>query len=129
MPQMPPWPKERVTKSIPFEYTGLDYFGPLYIKHYSAEGEAPATMKVWVCLFTCFTVRAVHLELINDMSQILSDNAKQFKTASTVLNKVWSNVLTSDQVNVFSTDQGIEWKFIVDLDLEFIRRPGGTIFW
>ena len=134
MPQMPPWPKERVTKSIPFEYTGLDYFGPLYIKHYSAEGEAPATMKVWVCLFTCFTVRAVHLELINDMSteefllcfrrfiarrgiprQILSDNAKQFKTASTVLNKVWSNVLTSDQVNVFSTDQGIEWKFIVDL--------------
>ena len=71
MPQMPPWPKERVVQSIPFEYTGLDYFGPLYIKSYSnvaSEGDAPTAKKVWVCLFTCFAVRAVHLELIEDMS-------------------------------------------------------------
>ena len=24
MPKMPPWPKERVTKALQFEYTGLD---------------------------------------------------------------------------------------------------------
>jgi len=34
MPRMPPWPKERVNEALPFQYTGLDYFGPLYIKEY-----------------------------------------------------------------------------------------------
>ena len=62
---------KRVVQSIPFEFTWLDYIGPLYIKSYSnvaSEGDAPTTKKVWVCLFTCFAVRAVHLELIEDMS-------------------------------------------------------------
>ena len=30
MPPMSPWPKNKVTKSSPFQNTGLDYFGPLY---------------------------------------------------------------------------------------------------
>ena len=120
-----------------FEYTGLDYFGPLYIKNYlnvASGGEVPATKKVWVCLFTCFAVRAVHIELVEDMSaeefllcfrrfiarqgipkQILSDNAKQFKTARSVLNKIWSDVVRSDEVIEFSATKGIEWKFIVNL--------------
>ena len=37
MPKMPPWPKERVMQSIPFEYTGVDYFGPMYVKYYTVE--------------------------------------------------------------------------------------------
>ena len=134
---MPPWPRERVAQSFPFEYTGLDYFGPLYIKHFSPESEQSnqfATKKVWVCLFTCLAIRAIHLELIEDMSaeeflfclrrfiarrgtpkEIISDNAKQFKTASTVLNNVWSSVLSCDQVHDYAANQGIQWKFIVDL--------------
>ena len=32
MPLMPPIPVERVSVSAPFTYTGVDYFGPLYIK-------------------------------------------------------------------------------------------------
>ena len=90
--------------------------------------------KVWVCLFTCFTVRAVHLELVEDMSTeefllclrrfiarrgaprlILSDNAKQFKAASTVLEKAWRNVTTDKRLNEFVSNQGIQWKFIVEL--------------
>ena len=47
MPKMPPWPKERVGQSFPFEYTGLDYLGPLYIKVYSGESNQPTTKKVW----------------------------------------------------------------------------------
>ena len=35
LPKMPPWPKERVVEALPFEHTGLDYFGPLYIKQYT----------------------------------------------------------------------------------------------
>ena len=92
MPLMAPLPKSRVSKSVPFSKTGLDYLGPLYIK---TEKDAK---KVWVCLFTCISTRAVHLELVNDMStseflmalrrlialrgkpdSILSDNAAHFK--------------------------------------------------
>ena len=32
MPQMPPLPTERVSKSASFMYTEIDYFGPLFIK-------------------------------------------------------------------------------------------------
>ncbi|XP_065899351.1 uncharacterized protein [Dysidea avara] len=47
--------------------------------------------------------------------QILSDNAKQFETAKSVLNKIWSEVVTSDEVIDFSATKGIEWKFVVNL--------------
>ena len=109
MPEMPPLPRERVARSLPFEFTGLDYFGPLYIKQFvqvSDEVTETVSKKVWVCLFTCLTVRAIHLELVEDMSteefilclrrfmarrgiprQIISDNAQQFKVAKTTLNK------------------------------------------
>ena len=137
MPKMPPLPTERVARSLPFEYTGLDYLGPLYIKTNSQTSEhadKQNSKEVWVCLFTCLAVRTIHLELIKDMSaeefilclrrfisrrgiprQIISDNAQQFKVARTTLNKAWSNVVTSDDVNDFSSKQGIQWRFIVEL--------------
>ena len=34
--------------------------------------------------------------------QIVSDNVKQFKTASTILNKVWSEALTSSEVRDYA---------------------------
>ena len=34
MPEMPPLPQEGVVRSVPFEFTGIDYFGPLYIKQF-----------------------------------------------------------------------------------------------
>ena len=54
--------RRKVAKCAPFTYTALDYFGPLYIQDESSKE------KVWVCLFTCVTVRAIHLELITDMT-------------------------------------------------------------
>ena len=83
-------------RSLPFQYTGLAYFDPLYIKC----GNHADRRKVWVCLFTCVTVRAIHLEIVADLSaeefllglrrfiarwgkpqQIILDNAPQFKLA------------------------------------------------
>ena len=71
MPEMPPLPRERVARSVPFEFTGVDYFGPLYVKQSvqsSEQDKEVVSKKVWVCLFTCLTVRAIHLEVVKDMT-------------------------------------------------------------
>ena len=62
MPMMPPLPTSPVSESVPFTHTGIDYFGPLFIKNKTE------SQKVWVCLFTCLVTRAIHLELIQIMS-------------------------------------------------------------
>ena len=127
-PKAPPLPKERVTQLRAFQAVGLDYFGPMYVKG-NTENE-----KVWACLFTCLTTRAVHLELLSNMtceeflmafrrfnsrrgtpSFLLSDNAKQFKSAKNVLDLAWMEVQTTDDVMQFVSDNGIEWKFITEL--------------
>ena len=59
MPEMPPLPRERVARLAPFEFTGVDYFGPLYIKQFvqtSGQDTEVVSKKVWACLFTCLTV-------------------------------------------------------------------------
>ena len=128
MPVMAPLPKSRVTSAVPFSRTGLDYLGPMYIK--TVDGQR----KVWVCLFTCMVTRAIHLELLQDMSaeefllgfrrfistrgspnEITSDNAKQFKTASQVLDVLWKNVTKCDEVQNYASNIGVKWTFIVEL--------------
>ena len=55
-------PEFRKTPLAPFSHTGLDYAGPLLVK----TSASPA--KRWVCLFTCASTRAVHLEIVDDLS-------------------------------------------------------------
>ena len=59
---MPPWPKQRVAQSAPFQFTGLDYLGPILVK------EGDKMVKMWICLFTCLAVRAIHLEWVRSLS-------------------------------------------------------------
>ena len=53
----------RVTRSQPFQVTGIDYAGPLYVCNANKE-----VSKVYICLFTCTAIRAVHLELVEDQT-------------------------------------------------------------
>ena len=128
MPLIPPLPRKRVSESAPFTYTGVDYFGPLYVK------TVTGTEKVWVCLYTCLVVRAIHLELMQDMTaeqfllgfrrfvarrgtprQVISDNASQFKLASSAIDQMWKNVIVDEETLNYVANQGIEWNFIVEL--------------
>ena len=125
MPRMPDLPPERVTRSPPFSYTGIYYFGPLYCTDQQGEG------KVWVALFTCLTIRAVHLELATDLTadqylqtlrrfiarcgtpkQILSDNAPHFHVTDEMLQSLWSTTVTCDTVQSYLADKGITWRDI-----------------
>ena len=56
--QTPPYPQCRVTCRRPFEATGMDLGGPLYLKD----------SKVWFVVFTRMSVRAIHLELVTSLS-------------------------------------------------------------
>ena len=70
---MPPWRRERVSRSEPFQFIGLDYLGPINVK----EGESVG--KMWVCLFTYLSIRAVHLELVKGLSaQMFLDCLRRF---------------------------------------------------
>ena len=127
MPKMSSWPISKITRSAPFSYTGLDYMGPLYAK------EAGQKMKVWICLFTCVATRALHLEIVGDMTanqflmalrrfiarrgtptEVICDNAKQFKAAKRATDQAWSDVISDQSVYDYVSNQGIPWKFIVE---------------
>ena len=119
-PPPPPLPLFRVDKAPPFTYTGVDFAGPLYLKG------ASTSPKVWICLFTCCVTRAVHLDLVRDLStssfirclkkfvarrglptRIVSDNGKTFKSAA----KVLRSIVSSDDVQQHASGLGIQWTF------------------
>lgn len=64
IPPPPPLPKFRVSEQPPFTFTGVDFAGPLYIRY---PGDT-TTSKVWLCLFTCCVICAVHLDLVANMT-------------------------------------------------------------
>ena len=128
MPSFAPLPKTRITEATPFSRTGLDYLGPMFVR------SGDTQQKVWICLFTCLVTRAVHLELLRDMSteefllgfrrfvsqrgclvEIISDNSLTFKTADSALSLIWKTVTMSEEVQNHVSNKGIQWKFIVEL--------------
>jgi len=127
MPAMPPLPTSRVTRSTPFSHTGVDYFGPLY----ASEAGSSTSSKVWVCLFTCLVTRAVHLEVVLDMSaeqfllgirrfiatrakptSMISDNAPQMKLVDRTLSQAWKDVMEDPSVQSYVSEHSIQWRFI-----------------
>ena len=121
---MAPWPRERLERALPFQFTGLDALGPVMIRSMSDQ------TKIWVCLFTCFVTRAVHLEVMSGLSaeaflgsfrrfvfrrgypeRILSDNAPQFHLAETALTSSWRDLVRDREVQAFAATNSIAWKF------------------
>ncbi|XP_062556620.1 uncharacterized protein LOC134221446 [Armigeres subalbatus] len=57
-------PAPRVTVSRPFSQTGVDFFGPLYIR----PAPRKPVVKVYAAIFVCLCTKAVHLELVTDLT-------------------------------------------------------------
>ena len=91
-----PLPPSRVSDSPPFTNPGVDFASPLFVTD-RLQNETEKTSKAYVCLWTCASTRAIHLELVPSLTvstflqalrrfaarrglpaRILSNNAKTF---------------------------------------------------
>jgi hypothetical protein len=117
-----PLPLDRVKQSCPFTVTGVDFAGPLF------SVDAPK-QKLYICLFTCGVVRAVHLELTDSMSVPAFMLAfRRFVARRGLPSVIYSdNALTfvsfKDQFPELYGPNAPQWKFIVP------RSPWWGGFW
>ena len=107
----------------PFSHCGVDLFGPILVK------QGRKRLKRWGCLFTCMTVRCVHIEMVEDCktdsfinavrrfvnrrgspTHVYSDNRTNFRGATTELKEF---VLKLDEKKImdFATTVEIKWSF------------------
>lgn len=97
---MAPLPHSRVSQQVPFSHVGVDFAGTINVKDNDKD-------LANLLIFTCFTTRAVHIELtakagLNDFllafkrmintrgypTHVYSDNAKTFKAAGEAVTKI-----------------------------------------
>ena len=124
-------PCDRVTMTRPFLTTGVDYCGPFAI-HYKIRGKKPT--KAYIAVFCCFATKAVHLELVTDLTTagflgalqrftgrrgrcktIYCDNATNFKGASNQLAELDDVIFSTnaqEQIIRDNSNRGINFKFI-----------------
>ena len=121
-------PSERLTPAPPFTYVGLDVFGPWQVVTRRTRGGA-AKDKRWAVIFTCLTVRAVHIEIIEAMdassflnalrrflalrgpvSQFRSDCGTNFVGAQTELATALQE-MKNEQISSYLARQECEWIF------------------
>lgn len=124
-------PRERVTPNSLFHITGVDYAGPVKVKCHG--GRHKIIMKAYIALFVCFSTKAVHLELIANLSseaflnalrrfisrrgkplEIHSDNGTTFVGAKSTLDRQFKNFLkeNKEKIKNLATAHHIKWEFI-----------------
>lgn len=85
-PQMAALPPARIEPVLPFIRCGVDYFGPFLVRRGRSQE------KVWGVIFTCFSTRAVHLELADSLSADCFINVfRRFTGRRGEVNEVWSD--------------------------------------
>lgn len=124
-------PTSRTTLTRPFATTGVDYCGPFNLKEFSGRGR-PKIYKVYLSIFVCFAIKAVHIEIVRDLtseafiaavrrftsrrglpSDIYSDNGTNFTKTNKDLKDLYT-FLNNNQSDITSdlTKQSIKWHFI-----------------
>jgi hypothetical protein len=112
---MAPLPSHRVQQLKPFQCVGVDFAGPFAVTQIRRR-EAKST-KVYLCLFVCFTTKAVHLELVSNLStevflaslrrfiarrgrctRIVSDCGTNFKGAAREIQKLMQAAAEQEQI-------------------------------
>lgn len=121
-------PSTRTVPSPPFTVCGVDYAGPFQIKDGKLRNRR--IIKSYVCIFVCFSTKAIHIELVTELStecflnafkrfisrrglckQIYSDNASNFVGANNVLQQIINLTRSTDFQNYFAHNS-VQWHFI-----------------
>ena len=125
-------PIERITPGPIFDKVGVDYAGPVLIKY--GYVRKPTIVKAYICIFVSLTVKAVHLELVTDLTSdafvaclrrfiarrgrptlIWSDNGTNFVGAAREIKDLMSFLTrksSQERISQFLTNERITWKFI-----------------
>ena len=120
-PDPPPLPKSRTQLAPPFTVTGVDFTGALYVRTKSGEEKA------YICLFTCANTRAIHLEVVSDLSEesflqafrrfvsrrslpemMILDNASTYLSAASEIEQLVKSTTVQDTLRY----RGTTWQFI-----------------
>jgi len=122
-PETPALPSLRVEKAEPFQFTGVDYMGPLYIRG----NDSKKVKKCYIALFTCMVSRAVHLEVaIDGTSDAFARAFRRFVAYQTIPQVVYSDrgsnfvgfqpmlneLMEDSQMDQEMRRNRIEWRFI-----------------
>ena len=121
-------PEDRITPGPPFTAVGVDTFGPWNVVVRKTRGNH-ATQKRWAILFTCLTIRAVHIEIVEEMTsssfinalrrvvalrgeikELRSDRGTNFIGAADSIKAEVINV-EDKVVKTYLSRSGITWKF------------------
>ena len=118
-------PADRTNPGSIFDRVGIDYAGPILIKH--GPVRKPVVTKAYLAVFVCFSVKAVHLEAVSELTTaafiatlrrfiarrgtptiIWSDHGTNFCGAA----KEIQELLRTEAVSEFCTKNKIQWSFI-----------------
>ncbi|XP_022838073.1 uncharacterized protein LOC111365109 [Spodoptera litura] len=129
--QMGELPKVRVTPARPFLHSGVDFAGPYDVL--MSKGRGAKTKKSYISIFICMSTRAVHLELVGDLSSeafiaayrrfvsrrgrcsdLWSDQGRNFVGANKLLAEAFkeANFEFGDQISSLLAAVGTQWHFI-----------------
>lgn len=129
--QMGDLPRARVIPTKPFLNTGVDFAGPYQIL--MSKGRGIRTSKGYIALFVCMATKALHLELVGDLTSdsfigafrrfvarrgrcahIWSDQGRNFIGANKILAEEWAEArqLLEGPVAEMMMMDGTEWHFI-----------------
>ncbi len=123
---MAPLPPNRLRITYrAFDQTGVDYAGPIN----TVQGRGKTRQKRWLCVFTCFSTRAIHIEVawrldtdgfLNAFArftsrrgvpkEMTSDNGTNFVGAVNELKELVAG-LDKDKIQRVGGQGNIKWKF------------------
>ncbi|XP_072934980.1 uncharacterized protein [Epargyreus clarus] len=124
-------PKVRTTPARPFLHSGVDFAGPLQVL--MSRGRGAKSNKAYIAVFICMATKAIHLELVGDLSSesfigafhrfvarrgkcthLWSDQGRNFVGANKQLIEAWKNakVELPDHLSEILAAEGTQWHFI-----------------
>ena len=116
----------------PFLVMGVDYCGPLFVKMGTRRNAK--IIKAYVAVFVCFCTKAVHLEVVQDLTseafivalrrfisrrgkcrRLCSDNATNFVGANRELqelHELFNSENFQSKIQRVASEENLEWKWI-----------------